>query len=135
MGNTFKKSIEFKDTLDVFGDIEVTKISINKIKLELRTGKTKTLKATIEPDNATNKTVTFVSDNPKVATVDKNGVVTAKRGGEAVITATAEGGKFVTCVVTVKGYLLLIIIIILSLGLIGFGVYFFKFKKKKPRHS
>ena len=131
LGNTFKKSIKFKNTLDIFGDIEVAKISINKIKLELRTGKTKTLKATIEPHNATNKTVTFVSDNPKVASVDKNGVVTAKRGGEAVITATAEGGKFVTCVVTVKGYLLLILLISLILVLISLGIYFFKIKKVK----
>lgn len=131
LGNDFKESIKFKNTLDIFGDIEVTKISINKITLELRTGKTKTLKATTQPHNATNKTVTFVSSNPKVATVDKNGLVTAKRGGEAVITATAEGGKFVTCVVTVKGYLPLILLISLILVLIGLGIYFFKIKKVK----
>lgn len=131
LGETFKKSLKLKNPLDIFGPIEVTKISINKIKIELRTGKTKTLKATVEPENATNKKVTWKSSNPKVATVDENGLVTAKRGGEAVITVAAEGGKFVTCVVTVKGYLLLIIIIILSLGLIGLGVYLFKFKKIK----
>lgn len=131
LGEAFRKNLKLKNPLDIFGPIEVTKISISKIKIELRTGKTKTLKATIEPENATNKKVTWKSSNPKVATVDKNGLVTAKRGGEAVITVAAEGGKFVTCVVTVKGYLLLIIIIILSLGLIGAGVYLFKFKKIK----
>ncbi len=131
LGEAFRKNLKLKNPLDIFGPIEVTKISISKIKIELRTGKTKTLKATVEPENATNKKVTWKSSNPKVATVDKNGLVTAKRGGEAVISVAAEGGKFVTCVVTVKGYLLLIIIIILSLGLIGAGVYLFKFKKIK----
>lgn len=131
LGETFRKSLKLKNPLDIFGPIEVTKISISKIKIELRTGKTKTLKATVEPENATYKKVTWKSSNPKVATVDENGLVTAKRGGEAVITVAAEGGKFVTCVVTVKGYLLLIIIIILSLGLIGAGFYLFKFKKIK----
>ncbi len=131
LNNSFKKSIKLKSPLDIFGPVEVTKISINKITLELRPGKTKTLKATIEPDNATYKTVTFKSDNPKVASVDKNGVVTANRGGKAVITATAKGGKFVTCVVTVKGYLPLILTITLILVLIGLGIYFFKIKKVK----
>ena len=131
LGNSLKKSIKLKTALDIFGDVEVTKISINKITLELRPNKTKTLKATIEPDNATHKTVTFKSDNPKVASVDKNGVVTANRGGKAVITATAKGGKFVTCVVTVKGYLPLILTITLILVLIGLGFYLFKIKKVK----
>ena len=129
LGKEFKDSIKFKSALDIFGDIEVTGISINKITLELRTGKSKTIKATVSPENATNKKVTWKSSDTKVATVDKNGMISAKRAGKTVITATADGGKFVTCVVTVKGYLVLILLILLFLGLIGSGFYIFKIKK------
>lgn len=149
LGNDLKNSIKFKDALDIFGDIEVTKIAINKTSLELRTGKTKTVKATISPENATNKKVTWKSSDTKVATVDKNGVITAKKAGKAVITATADGGLYVTCVVTVKGYIVMILLILLFLGLLGSGFYIFKIKKislknitfkipktqKKPKNS
>ena len=47
----------------------------------------------IEPSNATNKTITWESDKPKIASVDKNGVVTAKKEGTAKITATVGVGK------------------------------------------
>ena len=57
----------------------------------------------IEPSNATDKTYTWNSDNTAVATVDANGVVTAKAAGSANITATANDGSGVTatCAVTV----------------------------------
>ena len=64
-------------------------------------GKTLTLTATVTPDNATDKTVAWTSSNDAVATVDANGVVTAKAEGTATITATADG-KTATCTVTVK---------------------------------
>lgn len=63
-------------------------------------GQTGTLTATVKPDNATNKTVTWTTSNDKVATV-ANGVVTAVGKGTATITAAA-GGKTATCTVTVK---------------------------------
>lgn len=129
LGKDLKDSIKFKSALDIFGDIEVTKITINKISLELRTGKTKTIKATISPENATDKTVTWKTSDPKVATVDKNGLITAKRAGKAVITATADGGLYVTCVVTVKGYLVLILLVLLFLSVIVLAFYLFKIKK------
>ena len=53
------------------------------------------------PDNATDKTVTWTSDKPAVATVDATGKVTAVAEGEATITAKA-GDKTATCKVTVK---------------------------------
>lgn len=60
------------------------------------------LTAAAEPDNATDKTVTWTSSDPAVATVDANGKVTAVAAGSATITATtADGGFTDTCEVTV----------------------------------
>ena len=81
--------------------VSVTGVSLDKITLELFTGNTATLTATVHPDNATNKDVTWSSDNADVATVD-NGTVTAVGAGEATITVTTEdGSKTATCTVTV----------------------------------
>lgn len=79
--------------------VDVTSVSLNQNKLNLEVGKTGTLTATVKPDNATDKTVTWTTSDAKVATV-ANGVVTAVAKGEATITATA-GGKTATCKVTV----------------------------------
>ena len=66
-------------------------------------GQTGTLTATVTPDNATDKTVTWTSSDKNVATVDKdNGTVTPVGEGTATITATAANGKKDTCKVTVK---------------------------------
>ena len=59
------------------------------------------LTATVAPEDATDKTVTWSSDKTSVATVDATGKVTAVAAGEATITATA-GDKTATCKVTVK---------------------------------
>ncbi len=63
-----------------------------------------TLKPTITPSNATNQTLTWKSSNKAVATVDKNGIVTALKNGTATITATTTDGskKSATCKITVK---------------------------------
>ena len=81
--------------------VPVTGVSLNKTALSLFTGESETLTATVAPDTATNKNVTWSSDKPEVATVEK-GKVTAKAAGEATITVTTEdGGKTATCTVTV----------------------------------
>ena len=59
-----------------------------------------TLTATVKPDDATDKTVTWTSSNPAVATVDETGKVHAVAAGTATITATA-GDKTATCKITV----------------------------------
>src|SRR5699024_7646342 len=65
--------------------------------------KTATLKATVVPDNATNKAVKWASDNDDVATVDNAGKVTAVKAGTANVTATSDDqGKVATIKVTVK---------------------------------
>ena len=82
----------------------VTGISLNNSNLSLYTGKTATLTATVTPENATNKAVTWKSSDDTIATVDNNGKVTAVKEGTATITATAADGSgvYATCTVTVN---------------------------------
>ena len=81
---------------------KVTEVKLDKTSLSLEVGGEETLTATAAPDNATNKNVTWSSDNEGVATVDATGKVTAIGAGTATITVTtADGGKTATCVVTV----------------------------------
>ena len=86
--------------------VSVTGVTLNKTSTSLYVGDTETLTATVAPDNATNKAVTWTSSNPSVATVE-NGVVTALARGTAVITATAADGSgaSASCTVTVSSYL------------------------------
>ena len=83
--------------------VNVTEVTLDKTELTLTEGETETLTATVKPDNADNKKVTWSSDKTDVATVDGAGRVTAMKAGEAVITVTTEdGGKTASCKVTVK---------------------------------
>ncbi|MBE9913029.1 hypothetical protein G8C92_03120 [Paenibacillus donghaensis] len=72
----------------------VTGITLDPSTLSLGVGKTSTLKAVIEPSNATNRAVTWKSNNPSVADVDGSGKVTGAAPGTAVITATTAEGSF-----------------------------------------
>ena len=81
--------------------VAVESVTLDKSSLELTEGETATIIATVKPDNATNKTVTWSSSNASVASVDANGTVTAVAEGSATITAKA-GDKTATCTVTVK---------------------------------
>ena len=78
----------------------VTSVTLDKTSASLKAGETVTLTPTVKPDDATDKTVTWTTNNADVATVS-NGVVTAKAVGEATITATADG-KSATCTITVQ---------------------------------
>ena len=85
--------------------ILVTGVTLDQAELALYTGQSETLTATVTPNDATNKKVTWSSDKPEVATVDANGKVTAEGEGEATITVTTEDGeKTDTCTVTVSRY-------------------------------
>ena len=91
-------------TLTAKFEKKVTGVTLDKTTLELFTGGTGTLTATVEPDDATNKNVTWQSDSADVATV-QNGTVTAVGAGETTIRVTTEdGGKTATCTVTVSRY-------------------------------
>ena len=70
-------------------DIAIRSITLSQETLELVEGETATLTATVYPENATNKTVRWISDNTDVASVDKNGLVTANHAGQATIVAAA----------------------------------------------
>ena len=84
-------------------DVSVESVSLDKTTLELTEGSTETLTATITPNNATNKTVTWESSDTRIATVDQNGKVTAIAPGTATITVTtADGNHIATCSVTVN---------------------------------
>lgn len=92
-------------TGDVTGTViyKVTGVSLNKDSLSLEPGGSEALTATVTPDNATNKKVTWSSSAPGVATVDASGNVTAVAEGTATITAaTEDGGMTATCTVTVE---------------------------------
>ena len=100
----------YKDTCPVTvtaAPVPVTGVSLNKDSTSLTVGGTETLTATVKPEDATNKAVTWTSSNSTVATVDQNGVVTALARGTAVITATAADGRgaSASCTVTVSSYL------------------------------
>ena len=83
--------------------VSVTEVTLDKTELTLTEGETETLTATVKPDNADNRKVTWISDKTDVATVGGDGKVTAVKAGEAVVTVTTEdGGKTATCKVTVK---------------------------------
>lgn len=82
--------------------VAVTGVALDQTAAEMNIGDTLTLHATVSPDNADNKSVTWKSDNTTVADV-ANGVVTAKAAGSAKITVTtADGGFTASCAITVK---------------------------------
>ena len=84
-------------------DIPVSEISLDNTEVTLDKRTTLQLIATVLPEFCRNNTLTWTSDNEKVATVDENGLVTAVGEGTATITATANDGSGVSasCVVTV----------------------------------
>jgi endonuclease/exonuclease/phosphatase (EEP) superfamily protein YafD len=84
-------------------DVPVTGVSLNRSELALFAGETATLVATVVPNNATDKTVSWNSNAPSIARVDAStGEVTAIAVGNALISAiTGDGAKTATCNLTV----------------------------------
>ena len=78
-----------------------TSVKLNKNIIFVNEGKTYKLKAVVAPTGAS-QTVTWSTNNSKVAVVDRNGTVTGIKAGTAVITATTPNGKKFSCQVTVK---------------------------------
>ncbi|WP_326514174.1 Ig-like domain-containing protein [Clostridium intestinale] len=83
--------------------VAANEISLNKTSLSLNVGQVEGLIATLKPDNADNKSVTWSSSDESIATVDENGKVTAIKEGSVTITAkTADGTNLTaTCAVNV----------------------------------
>ena len=85
--------------------VPVSGVALNTTTVSLEVGKTTTLTATVAPNDAANKRVTWTSSDTSVAMVAPDGTVTAVKAGTAAITATAAdgSGKSATCTVTVTG--------------------------------
>ena len=84
--------------------INVTEIAVPSTdeNISIVKGRTHRLNATVKPDNATDKTLTYSSDHEDIASVDTNGLITAKKVGAAALTITAADGitKIVSVTVT-----------------------------------
>ncbi len=82
----------------------VTKLTINKTKLTVKKGKTATLKVTVAPSSANDKSLKWTTSNKNIATVTQKGVVKGIKTGTVTITAAARdgSGKKVTCKITVQ---------------------------------
>ena len=77
-------------------------ISFSSDVMTIYVGESRTLTVTFTPEYAANKNVSWSSDNPSIAGVSQEGVVTAVAVGQATITATAQdGGHKASCAVTV----------------------------------
>ena len=85
--------------------VPVSQITLNKAETSISVGNSETLSATVAPENATIKALTWASSDEDVATVAPDGTVTAVKAGAATITATAAdgSGKSAVCKVTVTG--------------------------------
>jgi len=80
----------------------VTAVEVDPQQMVLSINETREIQAIVYPENATDKSVSWASDNETVATVDENGQVTAVAVGTANITVTTrDGGKTANCAVTV----------------------------------
>lgn len=84
--------------------ISVTGVKLNKNCMTLKPGQSETLIASVLPQNASNKNLTWVSENTGIAYVDQTGKVTAVKEGVTIVTVkTQEGGFISVCPVIVKG--------------------------------
>lgn len=84
------------------GAVKVDAIELSESEKKLNVGKSFTITAMVKPDNAWNRTVTWSSSDPSIATVNENGTVTAIAEGEAIITAESADGVTAECKVTVE---------------------------------
>ena len=82
-----------KDPQDPSGEtVAVTGVTLDKPAIVLAPGQTATLAADITPSNATDKTVTWTSSDPAVASIDSKGEVLAHKLGSTTITVTTTDG-------------------------------------------
>ncbi|MBR3134865.1 MAG: Ig-like domain-containing protein [Clostridia bacterium] len=96
--NGIEKKIKVKVETSAIG----VKLDKNYVQLDLSQNKESIVKATVEPSTASNKEVTYTSSNERVATVDKNGKITAKGNGETNIIVKTTNGKEAVCKVEVQ---------------------------------
>ena len=107
-GNVLPDDMRSIGAFEAYGEpplpVYVTGVEVEPTEVSLVVGGTAMLKATVTPSNATDKAVTWASSDDAVATVNSNGVVTAKGVGTATITVTTvDCDHTATCAVTVRG--------------------------------
>mgnify|MGYP000344331148 FL=1 len=84
-------------------ETSVTNITLNSNEINLNPGGTFKLDATVNPSNASNKNIKWISANESIATVDQSGNVTADVAGTTYISAVSADGKVIaTCTVNVS---------------------------------
>jgi len=118
--------------------VYVTGVSLEKSRLDILVGDIVELSATLSPEDADDTSVTWESDDTEVATVDRNGVVTALERGTAIITVTTnDGGYTASVIVTVENVSISPENLFLWIGLgslaplgAGTGVYFWRRNKR-----
>ena len=87
------KGTKYKAVCKISVGTPVSKITTDKEQITLETGVTEQIQVTVLPKSAANKSVAYESDNDLVAIVDKNGLVTAKSAGTAVVTIQSKDGS------------------------------------------
>lgn len=92
-----------KSTLVEFttGSIAVNSITLNASSKSIAKGSTFQLSVTFDPANATDKTITWTSSAPTIASVSSGGLISGLKSGSATITAKTANGKTATCAITV----------------------------------
>lgn len=102
--STYDSEIVATCKIKVLKKVSVEEITLNKTSTSRYKGTTYTLKATVLPENATFKDVTWSSSDTSIVTVDENGKITAKKAGTAIITCTSADNPLskATCKVKVK---------------------------------
>jgi len=98
--STTHKNISKKINVTV-SNVEAESISLNKKTLDLTVGSKESLTVTFNPNNTSNKTITWTSSNTGIITV-KDGLVVAKGVGTATVTAKSSNGKTASCIANVK---------------------------------
>ena len=88
-------------SIEVIVAIPATDVKLNKANISLTVGQTETLIATVAPEDASDKTLTWTSSDESVAKADKNGKVTAVGAGTANITVMTSNGRKSSCFVRV----------------------------------
>ncbi len=89
------KFVEKTDSIPVSG------ITLSKTSITIKKGSSASIKATVSPSNATDKTVKWETNKSHIASVDKTGLIKANSCGTAIITAKTSNGKTAICNVTV----------------------------------
>ena len=83
--------------------VKVTGVKLDKTAAELKIGETVQLSATVEPSNATEKSISWKTDDSSIADVDGKGLVTALKGGTTTISVITKDGNFVDkCSISIK---------------------------------